>query len=167
MPGQGRGQRQEFGVRAIRAGFLALVFMALGLVSALAQQAAPVAITRFLPQGSGIVNEGAGLSVSLRLSRPVPCRVSTLANPPRLVLDLREVDWAGFDGAKLNASDRVTALRAGELMPGWSRLVLNGPYRIAKAEMATRAQQGEAVVGLKLLPESAADFLKDAQAAVP
>ncbi|TMV63040.1 N-acetylmuramoyl-L-alanine amidase [Thioclava sp. BHET1] len=54
-------------------------------------------------------------------------------------------------------------------MPGWSRLVLalDGPYRVAKAEMATRAQQGEAVVGLQLVPESAADFQKDAQAAVP
>ncbi|TMV38968.1 hypothetical protein FGG78_42790, partial [Thioclava sp. BHET1] len=73
-------------MRVIRMGLLALVFSAMGLVAALAQQAAPggaaaaaVAVARFLPEGSRITNDGAGLSIALRLSRPVPYRVSNLA----------------------------------------------------------------------------------------
>lgn len=126
------------------------------------------ALASFDPAGSAITDQGAGfdpmmtptISVLLNLSQPVPYRISTMNNPPRLVLDFREVDWRALDAAKLSSSHHVTAIRAGLLQAGWSRMVieLDGPYAVEQAEMETRNLRGRAAVRLELQPVSAATF---------
>lgn len=121
------------------------------------------ALARLDPAASSIADAGDGFSVTLALSQPVPWRVRLLDAPPRLVLDLREVDWTGLDRVPQTAA-AVQGLRAGVFRPGWSRLVieLTGPMTVATAEMTTDAG---AVVRLALEPASQEEFA--VQAALP
>ena len=106
---------------------------------------------------------GGQVEVVLGLSQPVPWRVRVLADPPRVVLDFREVDWVGVDGMAV-AVPEITGLRAGVFRAGWSRLVLDlaGPMLVREAAMATG---GPVAVRLVLEPAAAADFA--ARAAEP
>lgn len=96
------------------------------------------ALARLEPAASAIRDAGAGVEISLSLSQPVPWRLRFRADPPRMVLDVQEVDWTGVD-ALLQGSDHVVGLKAGVFRPGWSRLVLelSGPMRLASGEMTT------------------------------
>ena len=93
----------------------------------------------------------------------MPWRVRLLDDPPRLVLDFREVDWTGLANMPVQG-DSLLGLRAGVFRPGWSRLVLEltGPMRVASAEMTTGAG---AVVSVRLDATPQADFA--ALAALP
>ncbi|MFN4131316.1 MAG: N-acetylmuramoyl-L-alanine amidase, partial [Paracoccaceae bacterium] len=91
-------------------------------------------------------------------------RGRVLDQPPRLVLDVREVDWSGLAGLG-GGSAAVVGLRAGVVRQGWSRLVMElaGPHLVARADMET-GEQG-ALVRLHLVPAKAEDFA--AAAALP
>lgn len=108
---------------------------------------------------SGIVATGGGLELRLSLSQPVPWRVRLLDNPPRMVIDAREVDWKGAEA--LAVVRPGVAMRAGRFRPGWSRLVLElqGPHRIARAEMTTG---DETRLEIRLDPADAAAFAAEA-----
>lgn len=129
------------------------------------------ALARLDVAGSRIVDAGGGVDVGLAISQPVPWRVRVLDGPPRLILDMREVDWAGLSGV-VEHSDAVVTMRAGVLRQGWSRLVLelSGPMLVVRAGMAT---EGEARVDLRLEPASpeafaaAADLPEPAEWALP
>lgn len=138
---------------------LVAVMMVWAAAAAWAQEL--TALARLQPERSQIVATAAGVRLELGLSQPVPWRVRLLADPPRLVMDFREVDWTGIDGLDRGA---LPALRAGLFRPGWSRLVaeLPGPMLVASAGMAT---DGAATVQVVLRPASAADFA--ARAALP
>ncbi len=118
------------------------------------------ALARLDPAASRIADDGTGVAVGIGLSQPVPWRLRLLADPPRLVLDAREVDWRGLDRVARDSA-RVVDLRAGLLRPGWSRLVLelDGPYRVAEAAMAT---EGAARIALRLVPETPEGFAEAA-----
>ena len=122
------------------------------------------ALARLDPQSSSIGDTGQGIAVSLALSQPVPWRLRVLDAPPRLVLDVREVDWSGI-GQVSRGSARVTELRAGVFRPGWSRLVMEmtGPFLVDQAEM--RTTEGSARLVLRLEPASQGAFA--AKAALP
>ncbi len=122
------------------------------------------ALARFDPAASKMVAGAGGVDVALAISQPVPWRLRLMANPPRLVLDVREVDWTGFDRLKVVAP--VVALRAGVFRPGWSRLVLqlDGPYRVTGSEMVTGGTTG-ATIRLRLAPTDPQSFA--AAAALP
>ena len=122
------------------------------------------ALARLDPQSSSIGDTGQGVVVSLALSQPVPWRLRVLDAPPRLVLDVREVDWSGIAQVS-QASVRVTELRAGVFRPGWSRLVMEmtGPFLVDQAEM--RTTEGSARLVLRLEPASPGAFA--AKAALP
>ncbi len=94
------------------------------------------ALARLDASQSSISETASSLDLSFAISQPVPWRVRLLDNPPRLVLDMREVDWTGVETIAHKAD-----LRAGGFRPGWSRLVLmlGGPMRISSAEMQTQA----------------------------
>ncbi|RUS59110.1 N-acetylmuramoyl-L-alanine amidase [Pseudorhodobacter sp. E13] len=115
------------------------------------------AIARLDPATSGITDAGQGVALTLTLSQPVPWRVRLLADPPRLVLDTREVDWTQIASVAQD-SDSVLALRAGVFRPGWSRLVLElaGPMAVTSAAMET--ETGAARIALRLDPASAEAF---------
>lgn len=83
------------------------------------------AIARVDSKASGIVDGWWGRTdLTLHLSQGVPFRVFTLDDPARLVVDFREVDFAGLDSADLlGNSTRMQAVRFGAFQPGWSRLV--------------------------------------------
>ena len=140
----------------------AMVAVWAALCSASAQDL--TALARLDPQTSSIGDSEQGIFVSLALSQPVPWRLRVLENPPRLVLDVREVDWTGIAEVP-RASVRVTDLRAGVFRPGWSRLVLelNGPFLVGQAEM--RTAEGSARLVLRLDPATQNDFA--AKAALP
>ncbi len=115
------------------------------------------ALARLDPAQSSLRMAGDEVAIDLALSQPVPWRVRVLDDPPRLVLDMREVDWSGLSAVPRQAG-AVRSLRAGVFRPGWSRLVLEltGPYLVAQAEMDTGAARP--VVRLRLAPAAAADF---------
>jgi N-acetylmuramoyl-L-alanine amidase len=147
-----------------RLGAIGAVWLALWLAASGAAAQDLSALARLDPQASSIGDTGQGIAVSLALSQPVPWRLRVLDAPPRLVLDFREVDWAGV-GLVPRASVRVADLRAGVFRPGWSRLVLelDGPYLVDQAEM--RTADGTARLVLRLNPAPQAAFA--ARAALP
>ncbi len=143
----------------MRAFFGGLVALWLMLLSCGAQDLS--ALARFEAKTSVIREDGDGLSLDLTLSQPVPWRVRVKDSPPRLVLDMREVDWSGIDALSLPAG---TTLRAGVFRPGWSRLVLElpGPMLAVSAGMDTVNGTN---LRLRMAPAAAADFA--AKAAEP
>jgi N-acetylmuramoyl-L-alanine amidase len=96
------------------------------------------ALARLDPAASRIVETGEGLTVELQLSQGVPWRVRVADGPPRLIVDFREVDFAGL-AAVPGPTARVVARRGGPIAGGWSRLVLTlaAPHPVASAEMRT------------------------------
>ncbi|NTT86607.1 N-acetylmuramoyl-L-alanine amidase [Tabrizicola fusiformis] len=113
------------------------------------------ALARLEAAGSAITGGAGGIDLDLALSQPVPWRVRVKADPPRLVLDLREVDWSGLDSV---ARPKGVVLRAGVFRPGWSRLVMElpGPMLVTRSEMVTA---GAVRLRLHLAPAAAADFV--------
>lgn len=111
------------------------------------------------PNTSFLRDQGQGLAVRLSLSQPVPYRVSFLADPPRLVVDFREVDFGAAPPAAADRSDRVAGLAWGPFVAGWSRMValLDRPMRLASAEEAP-GPDGRAVIRLALQPTTPADL---------
>lgn len=109
-------------------------------------------------QRSSLLDLDGGVQLRLVLSQPVPYRVFTLADPPRLVVDFREVDFAGLDPARLDSAARVTDLAWGRFRPGWSRLVaaLDGPYPLRSA--ALEAGAGPVALTVRLGPADPAAF---------
>ena len=118
------------------------------------------ALARVKPDASGLQAAGQGVELTFAISQPVPWRLRFMDNPPRLILDAREIDWAGIDD--LTLPEPVRALRAGSFRPGWSRLVieLGGPYRLASSEM--RTDTDGAVIAVVLAPSDAASFAAEA-----
>lgn len=141
-----------------------LAALALIWASALAAQDL-TAVARLDPAASQVEDVRRGVGVELALSQPVPWRVRVMDQPPRLVMDFREVDF-GAIGALAEESDRVLSLRAGVYRPGWSRLVLelDGPYTVSEAEMTTG---NAARVSVRLARASAEDFAKRASQPEP
>ncbi|MFN4171901.1 MAG: N-acetylmuramoyl-L-alanine amidase [Pseudorhodobacter sp.] len=132
------------------------VILGLWLLAGQAMAQELSALARFDPAASHLRERANGLDLSLAISQPVPWRVRHRADPPRLILDMREVDWTGIDAMVL-PQGRVAGLRAGVFRPGWSRLVLElgGPMMVTSAGMET---QGTTRITLRLDPASEAEF---------
>jgi len=123
-------------------------------------------LARLDPIASSIRSEGGGVRVVLAISQPVPWRVRLLDEPPRLILDVREVDWTRIADVPQTAA-LVRGVRAGSFRPGWSRLVLelSGPMRVMRAGMATGT--GPARIDLWLERSDAAEFARAASLPEP
>lgn len=149
---------------AMRAVLLAIVAV-LALVGTLSAQDL-TALARFVPAASLVRDAGRGIEVRLAISQPVPWRVRLLADPPRLVIDTREVDWRGAVSLRRDGKG-VVDLRAGALRPGWSRLVaeLSGPFTVTQAGMATGGEG--AMVTLRLDPATPEAFAERTAQADP
>ncbi|MGL4319272.1 MAG: N-acetylmuramoyl-L-alanine amidase [Paracoccaceae bacterium] len=145
----------------MRAIWAAVVLFGLS-VAALAQDLSGLA--RLDPERTTVAMSGKDVVLRLGLSQPVPWRVRLLDDPPRMVVDFREVDFTGIDQVAYGGVTAVADLRAGSFRPGWSRLVveLAAPMIVSRAGMLT----GDAVaVELTLTPADPAQFA--AQAALP
>ncbi len=91
--------------------------------------------------------------MQLTLSQGVPYRIFTLDQPPRLVVDFREVDWSGVPAdALLNKGTSIDALRFGVFQPGWSRLVadLAQPMLPDEIGMTVDEVTGAAILNMTL-----------------
>ncbi|WP_373049737.1 N-acetylmuramoyl-L-alanine amidase [Thalassovita aquimarina] len=135
------------------------IFRQLRLAFALALWALPATaqdlsgLARVEIGNSQITDRRSGIKVELALSQGVPYRVYTLADPARLVLDFREVDWRGVTKPVLLNADRASDLRFGTFRPGWSRMVvdLKGPYAISEAGMVVAPDSGKARLSVTLI----------------
>ena len=98
------------------------------------------------------IEDGRNGSVSLKLelSQPVPFRVFTMNNPPRVVIDFREVDWNGFDEVAVDHSKRVSDLRFGIFHSGWSRLILDLNTLVVPDQTEMRVNQMRSTATLKI-----------------
>ncbi len=138
-----------------------LSFISLLLALSIPGQAQELsALARIDPLRSGIVATGdGGLELRFGLSQPVPWRLRLMDNPPRLVIDTREVEWRGVEA--LAVVRPGASLRAGAFRPGWSRLVLElaGPLAVVRAEMLTGA---EPMIEIRLAPTDPARFAAEA-----
>lgn len=152
-------------IRRVLAGVLGLwAVMSAGLVAA--QDRDFSGLARLDPQASTITDAGRGVMLRLALSQGVPYRVFTLEGPERLVLDFREVDWGGIDGAVLDDSAAITGVRVGGFRPGWSRMVLDlaAPMAVDRAGLAIDEGTGGAVLEMSLRPVSREAFAMGAGA---
>lgn len=140
------------------AAFLLALFLTL---PAAAQELS--ALARLDPARTFLKADGDEVALTLGLSQPVPWRVRVLDQPPRLIMDFREVDWTGLEGLGQDVP-QVLGLRAGVFRPGWSRLVVDLalPMLVDEAGMVT---EGATSVSLRLRPATAEEFA--AKAAEP
>ncbi|WP_420012082.1 N-acetylmuramoyl-L-alanine amidase [Tateyamaria sp.] len=100
-------------------------------------------------------------ALTLTLSQGVPFRVFTLDDPARLVVDFREVDFAGVSADMLLPEPgRVAAVRFGTFRPGWSRLVadLSEPMLPREIAMPVDTGNGQAVLSIILERADAEEF---------
>lgn len=117
------------------------------------------ALARLNLSASSLKDKGVGLALDLALSQPVPYRIHFLDQPPRLVIDFREVDFSAASPEALDKAARVQSLSWGPFLAGWSRLVavLDAPLSLTSAE-EERAADGTAMVRLRFAPTTPASF---------
>lgn len=161
---------------------LGLVVLSMSLAAALglgvrAETQAPArpdqgfsALARLVPGSERLrVLANGQMQVDLGLSHAVPWRVRVLDQPPRLVLDFRELDFSGFDRDRVlgPADGWLVDLRAGLLREGWSRLVIElaEPFSIPEAGLRTGLGDDglQARLTLRLGPDLAGDFASRAR----
>lgn len=129
---------------------------AIGAVAGLwlgAAQAQDLSALAYLDAGqSHITAQGGQTQMTLGLSQPVPYRAFLLDQPPRLVMDFREVDFSRAAPQDLLGAGLVKDLRWGAFRPGWSRLVaeLSGPAKITKTAELTEGLNGLAQINVSL-----------------
>ncbi|MGH1453123.1 MAG: N-acetylmuramoyl-L-alanine amidase [Paracoccaceae bacterium] len=110
------------------------------------------ALARVGPQGVQLRGTRADVTLDMALTQGVPWRAWMLDNPPRLIMDFREVDWRGLDSSGADAVRGVTELRYGAFRPGWSRMVLelDSPMVIGAAGMRVSPESGAAALSVRL-----------------
>ena len=145
---------------------LALVAV-LTAAAAGAQQSDFGALARLDAGASAITAARGGVHVDLALSQGVPFRIFSLDAPPRIVIDFREVDWAGTLGPELVRTDRVAFARVGGFRPGWSRMVLDLAAPLALAEASLTAGEGGQVAHLRVVLKPTSPEAFAAGAGVP
>ncbi|MEM7598306.1 MAG: N-acetylmuramoyl-L-alanine amidase [Pseudomonadota bacterium] len=131
-------------------GWLALMLALTVPRAAVSQELSGLA--RVIPGASAMKDVTGGVEITLNLTQGVPFRVFTLAEPERLVMDFREVDWTGVDAEEIDQADGVFAVRMGGFRPGWSRMVvdLNAPFAVATANAEINEETGAATLVVRL-----------------
>ena len=145
--------------RILQAIICALSVLFAGLQACTAQELS--ALAQLDANGTSFGGAGDEVEIVLALSQPVPWRTRVLADPPRLVMDFREVDFGAISLVPIKTG-HIKAVRAGIFRPGWSRLVLelDGPRLVTLAEMAT--SDAKVRVKVRLGPADAAVFARAA-----
>ncbi len=118
------------------------------------------ALARYNPVGSSIRMAGRDLTIELSLSQPVPYRVFTLTDPPRLVADFKEIQWGEANSAGILTQGAAKNVRFGRYQDSWSRMVvdLNGPMTIRLVQMQTNVNSGAATARITLEKATFAAF---------
>jgi N-acetylmuramoyl-L-alanine amidase len=158
------GSIRTIPTRAVIRFMARLLALFLGFLSVCAplQAEAPPVVARVVPELSLVEERWIGGTVlRLGLDAGVPYRVFNLNDPPRLVMDFRNVAFDGLTPTDmLSKPGRITALQFGSFAPGWSRLVaeLSGPFPAEDVEMKIDPQTGQALLEVRLGPESQETF---------
>ncbi|WP_420586820.1 N-acetylmuramoyl-L-alanine amidase [Ruegeria sp.] len=132
------------------------IFYAIALIWALSSAAFAhdfSALARVLPDQSRITDDGrAGVRIELGLSQGVPYRVFTLRDPYRMVVDFQEVDWTGLNADTFLQTDRISGVKFGAYVPGWSRMVLElgAPLAVETSDLRVDQVNGTAHLALIL-----------------
>lgn len=125
------------------------------------------ALARALAADSAAVERRGSVEITLALTQSVPFRVMTFADPMRLVIDAREVDWSSL-GADFNRTEAIAQVSVGRAVesPDWSRMALEllVPLSIDTAAMETDPETGEALIRITLSETSPDDFAASAMA---
>ncbi|MGY6533857.1 MAG: N-acetylmuramoyl-L-alanine amidase family protein [Pararhodobacter sp.] len=137
-------------------GMGALLALAPGMVRAQADARSGFSALARVSDAARLRGDGTRLLLDLPLSQPVPWRLRHMANPPRLVLDFRQVDWAGFS-VQGRPPPQARDWRTGALGDGWTRLVLEltEPMLTSNAGMTVDPDTGRALLSLRMAPASA------------
>lgn len=108
------------------------------------------------------------LELQLTLDQPVPYRAFLVADPVRLIVDLKYTDLNGLQADDLRGNNLVPAIRWGQLKRDWSRIVMElpGPYRIESAGQQTGQAQAKIVIDLRPVNKSDFSPLPSASAAL-
>lgn len=139
---------------------IALLTAAMILLPFVAAGQGLFAVARLDSARSAITDRRDGFDLALTVSQPVPYKVFLLDQPPRLVLDFREVDFGPLRDGDLGTSPAVLAVRHGTIQAGWSRMVVDlaGPYAVKTAGMQTGAGDGSARIEVALRETDPASF---------
>lgn len=139
--------------------WLALVLSLIWPLGALAQDGVPgLDVSR-----SSVVLDGEDLLISLKLVEPTPYRLTLVAEPRRLVIDLKTLGESHGQLPDIAGADLFAGLRAGPFKAGWHRLVfeLRDPYAVERSAMQT-GDGGQ--LDLRLTPVPAEEFVGAANA---
>jgi N-acetylmuramoyl-L-alanine amidase len=93
-----------------------------------------------------------GISIELSLSQAIPFRVLTRANPNRIIMDFKELEWSSAQAAAIVDTQTVGELRFGVFQPGWTRLVLpiSEPMIVKNAHMELDGVNGTAQLSVQM-----------------
>jgi N-acetylmuramoyl-L-alanine amidase len=107
------------------------------LAALLLALALPAAASGLRPGAAIEVSWRGALTLTLPLERPTPWRAHVAADPWRLVVEARGVDWSALDASP--DGDVATEAQVAQVAGEWSRLTLAlaGPMRIERAWMET------------------------------
>lgn len=140
---------------------LCTALAALWLLTAAATAQSFSGVARVDAAQSRITDDGwSGARIDLALSQGVPWRLFTLNDPPRLVLDFKEVDWSGIRRDSFLDSRKVSHVQFGAYVPGWSRMVgeLTEPMGVRAAALDVDEGTGAARLTVRLEPVSPEAF---------
>jgi len=117
-----------------------------------------------LATGIGIEQTQNQTRFILNLTRDIPYRIFTLADPYRVVIDFPEIGFKFTDRADAGGGGLIKAFRYGLFRPGNSRAVLdlNQPARIVARQMLPPRDGFQYRLVLDLVAATRADFLKTA-----
>jgi N-acetylmuramoyl-L-alanine amidase len=111
-----------------------------------------VASSSIVATEARLVEDSGRVQFLLTVSQPVPVSAFTVANPPRVVIDLPDVEFKLDPVAGQRAHGLVTAYRYGLVAPGKSRVVLDtaGPVDVEKAEVRVLGSGQHAQLSVEL-----------------
>jgi N-acetylmuramoyl-L-alanine amidase len=108
-----------------------------------------------------------GISIEMSLSQGIPFRVLTRANPNRIIMDFKELEWSSAQALTIIETEIISDLRFGVFQPGWTRLVLpiSEPLVVKSAHMELQNTTGTArlTVQMSRANQQAFDKASDVQ----
>lgn len=138
--------------------FIALIFALLAPALACSQELARLEIGASSLTARDTWFGPPAMELKLALTHPVPYRAVIVADPVRLIVDIKGVSLSGQRPEDLYGQNLARAIRWGRFRAGWSRIVieLTSPYRIASAGQKTGA--GFPQINIALEPVDEEDF---------
>lgn len=101
------------------------------------------------------------MDLRLTLSKAAAWRAFLVADPIRLIVDVKGLDFGDYSPDQMFGADLVPAMRWGRFGKDWSRIVLElpGPYRIEQAYLRSRAPEPQ--IHVSISPVSDEEFAPD------